>query len=193
VKPAKLLIIGKMPPPIGGVTVHVERLCSSLSGIAFPYLFYSLSGKNILRIAIKILYSTLVHLHTSNPYARLFFALYCRALGKKIIITYHGDIGRFGCVANKIDLLSIILASTPIVLNRQSFNSAVILNGNTRLITAFIPPQKKNLKSDIKIDKLIKEFRRKYSVLFSTNAYNVSFDKYGNEIYGISNLVNRLV
>jgi glycosyltransferase involved in cell wall biosynthesis len=183
------LLIGKIPPPIGGVTVHVERLCSKLKKMSYPYIFCNLSIKNAFIILKKILSVKIIHLHTSNPYIRLFFVVYCRLLFKVILITYHGNIGRFNTWKNRIDFFSIQFASIPIVLNQESFMRSCSINENTRLISAFIPP---NISEsyDIKTDKAIHDFSKHYEIIFSTNAHNVSFDTQGNEIYGISQLVN---
>jgi glycosyltransferase involved in cell wall biosynthesis len=186
----QLLLIGKIPPPIGGVTVHVERLCSKLKKMSYPYIFYNLSIKNAFIILKKILFVKIVHLHTSNPYIRLFFVLYCRLLFKNILITYHGNIGRFDAWKNRIDFFSIQFVSIPIVLNQESFMRSYSINKNTRLISAFIPPNIGEAYNDIKTDKVVHDFSKHYEIVFSTNAHNVAFDSQGNEIYGISQLVN---
>jgi glycosyltransferase involved in cell wall biosynthesis len=185
-----LLIIGKVPPPIGGVTIHVQRLYSKLKKISYPFVFFSLSIKNILIILRVILSVKIVHLHSSNPYIRFILALYCRLLSKKILITYHGNIGRFSIYKNQIDNLSIRLAFVPIALNQGSYMISRSINKNTRLISAFIPPDINELYDSVETEKKIYEFSKNYKLLFFTNAFNVSFDSRGKETYGISQLVN---
>lgn len=39
---AQILIIGKIPPPIGGVTIHIQRLIQCLQNNDIEYQYLSL-------------------------------------------------------------------------------------------------------------------------------------------------------
>jgi hypothetical protein len=181
-----ILIIGTMPPPIGGVTIHVERLINHLDDI-FEYKFVNLSilfAKNSIQDIIR---AKIIHLHTSNVYARLFFSLFTLFKLKSILITYHGNLLRYNSFLNFLDLLSVSFCSVPIVLNKHSESIALKYNSKTRLISSFIPPKNNiplphNIKRDIQI------LNNKGRV-FCTNAYNISFDAQKKEIYGIYDLL----
>jgi hypothetical protein len=88
-----------------------------------------------------------------------------------------------------VDIFSVKLVSIPIVLNRNSFVKVFSVNKNTRLISAFIPPDINRSLVDLETEEKIYSFSGRYSIIFSTNAFNVTFDLKGNEIYGISQLV----
>lgn len=45
---------------------------------------------------------------------------------------------------------------------------------------------------DIRLKNQLIQFRSKYCFIVATNAYNYSVDSYGNEIYGITDLINFL-
>ena len=110
-------------------------------------------------------------------------------LFKRVIITYHGNLGQFNTVRNFMDMISIIFSDVPILLNKHSFNKAFQLNNNARLLSAYIKPLKcVELPNHItdKIDKIVK----KHSFIYSTNAFRYVLDNNGEEIYSISLLIS---
>ena len=59
---------GKLPPPIGGVTIHISRLlfqANKETKFKTDILDYS-KEKNIFYICKKILFTELIHIHLSN-------------------------------------------------------------------------------------------------------------------------------
>ncbi|SEJ43873.1 Glycosyltransferase involved in cell wall bisynthesis [Dyadobacter sp. SG02] len=187
---AKLLIIGKMPPPIGGVSMHVKRLTESLRRKEFGFGFCDTGTTSVYRILIKIIEYNTIHIHVSNPAVQLATAIFCRLAGKKLIITYHGAWGRYDAVGNRAVKLSARLAYIPIVQERAGLVQALRCNPRSREISTYIAdpeirPLPASLQSEI-------AFRRKfYLATFCTNAWNVTFDKHGREIYGISEMIDR--
>ena len=186
----KLLIIGKTPPPVGGVAEHVKRLTQSLRRIGFNFDFCDLGKTSVFKILFKAATHRIIHIHFSNPAAQLAFAIFCRLTCKKLIITYHGCWGRYGIAGNRAVKLSACLAYVPIVQERVSLLEALRCNPRSREISTYIPdsrivPLPAQLQSEIAIR------RGYYQATFCTNAWNVTFDKYGQEIYGISEMINR--
>lgn len=184
-----ILIIGTIPPPIGGVTIHVSRLIEWLEKCNFPY-YELLKVNDLLRFTklIKIINFRAVHLHTSSPQLRLLLSIFCYIFRKKLIITYHGDLLRFKSIRNMFDLISVKLSTYPIVLNNKSYKIAKKYNKNSTIISAFLPPTSEKFLPKSLLKEII-NLKSKHKRLFCTNAYDVSFDKDGNEIYGISELV----
>ena len=182
----KILIIGKVPPPIGGVTIHVARLWDYFSN----FNEYSLLNLNKL-FSIKGFYTIIdhktIHLHTSNVYLRFLFALMGNIFRKNTIITYHGNLSRYSWFKNRFDYLSVQLCKVPIVINHNSYKLAKKMNSQSRLISAFIPPQHTDPLPKAVLE-AISELSINYTV-FCTNASNLSFDNSGKEIYGISDLI----
>lgn len=190
-KMCKLLIIGKTPLPIGGVTIHVQRLIELLDFYNVDYTYYDLSKFKFYSFCLSVCRSEYAHLHSSSPILRLFFALLCKIVKTKSIITYHGNIGRFGCIKNSFDRLSIIFAKIPVVLNNKSFIQARRLNKNTQLCSAYIPECLKNNNTlNSFTNSMIVYFKQHYKFIFCTNAFNIAYDKFGKEIYGIDFLVH---
>jgi glycosyltransferase involved in cell wall biosynthesis len=185
----KILIIGKLPPPIGGVTIHVNRLIEHLSLLHYSFSFRRLKVSTVVVLPFILGRIRKIHLHSSNPYIRLYVALLSKCFCVKSIITFHGNIGRYNFFLNLIDRLVIKLSTCPIVLNENSFKIASVINKRTKLVSAFIPPIGIEPLYNKDLDQ-IKQLRKTVSKLFCTNAYNVTIDKQRNEIYQISEIVN---
>ena len=185
----KILILGKKPLPIGGVTIHVNRLTALLDKVGQEYSFYDLQGFRILSFLRVIGTVDYAHLHSSSPLLRLLFAVICRFCNTKSMITYHGDLGRFSSFYNFIDYMSVKVVNIPILINKQSFNKAIRYNKNSVCISAYIPEVCQE-KLDVSVENKINELRQRVSFIVCTNASNFTLDKDGNEIYGIKLLVD---
>lgn len=100
----RCLIVGPLPPPRGGVSVHIERLMSALQseGISCAVLNEALKptpGVPHLRSIwpwtyLGILWrADVVHIQSSNHFVRLFHALAAGLLGCRSIHTVHSSRG----------------------------------------------------------------------------------------------------
>lgn len=185
----KILIIGKMPPPIGGVTVHVKRLTESLRQRGFGFAFCDPGNDSAISIFNKIVRHRIVHIHFSRPWLQLAFAIFCRVTGKKLIITYHGQWGRYNTFENYAVTLSSMLASVPIVQDHTSLCVARLRNKRARHISTFISSPDTAPISPMLAREIVDK-KKNYRHTFCTNAWNVTFDKTGREIYGISEMVH---
>jgi glycosyltransferase involved in cell wall biosynthesis len=183
----KVLILGKIPPPTGGVTVHVSRLLEFLQVQHVAHAFYSLSNP-VSSIFLEARKYKLIHLHSSNPYFRFIFAFYCLLLRKRLIQTYHGNLGRFGFFRNFFDMLSVVITAIPIVINRTSYQRALRLNKGTKLISAYISPFSSDpLPGDL--SNLLSRWKAELGYVFCTNASCLKFDHNGTEVYNGSQLI----
>ena len=187
---AKLLIIGKMPPPIGGVSIHVQRLTQRMRQMAFDFDFCDYGEVSILKVLFKIATHDTIHIHFSNPTAQVAMAVLCRLAGKRLMITYHGCWGRYRWLGNQAVALSARLAHLPIVQERTSLLQALRCNPRARQISTYITDPE-ILPLPAPLQAVIMCRRKHYQATFCTNAWNVTFDKNGREIYGISEMVNR--
>ncbi|GHA46208.1 hypothetical protein GCM10007103_29140 [Salinimicrobium marinum] len=185
------LILGKRPLPIGGVTIHVERLLHYLSAnnVSFEYLDLKKNSKQ--QIIMNIIMKKNIHLHSSNVYLRFLLTIFGKLTCKRIDLTLHGDLGRYESkIKNILDLLAIKLANKPVLLNNSSFNKAYKLNKNAFLGSSFIPPFSNSQNLDDSLMQTIHLMKKKIDFLFCTNAFNLAYDKNGQEIYGIFELID---
>jgi len=186
----RILIIGTIPTSagIGGVTIHVQRLLEWLdkNGIMYTLCDYkALSLKEQIRLMAQHQY---IHLHVSHPVLRIIYALIAKLMGKKLIFTIHGNLGRFNWLGNLLDKLAVKLSDVPIAINRQSYKKAMKWNKHAQLISAFIPPLTDGKAPEWAIQK-IDNLRMQGRRVFSTNASVHSFTPDGEEIYGIEFLI----
>ena len=187
-KKNKLLIIGKIPPPTGGVTIHVSRIIEKLSTEGFDHSFEILKITNFFNLTKSVLKHKNIHLHASNPYVHFLFSLFTKITGKILILTLHAEFGQHKIKFRRIlESFSLRLSSIPIVLNLKSFNLVQKINKNVILDSAYIKPINQ-ISLPKEVEHLINNKRIIYEKIFCTNAYNRVYDKYGKELYGIDEL-----
>ncbi|KAA0990025.1 glycosyltransferase family protein [Dyadobacter aurulentus] len=112
----------------------------------------------------------------------------CKIFSKRLVITYHGNWGRYNRAGNVAVILSCRLAYIPIVQNEDSFKKAFRWNKNAKLISAYLS-SRYIMPLDTEHMLRLLNFRKRYHIVVCTNAWNVTFDKHHQEIYGISALI----
>jgi glycosyltransferase involved in cell wall biosynthesis len=189
---SKVLIVGKLPLPIGGVRIHVQRLIEELEKREYAgFQFYDLDKNPWYQILFEIMKYRVVHLHTSNSWFQLLIAGFSKLFRTRLIITYHSNWGRYNGMRNVAEALSAFFASVPIVQNEESLSKANRMNKTAVLMSTFIPPVHLTPLVNSVLQE-IQRFKNQYRFLFCTNAWNVTFDKKGREIYGITELIKSM-
>lgn len=188
-KKSKLLLIGTLPVPIGGVSIHTKRLLLFLKKNNFNHSFYDYKKSSFKRGANLFFKSKLIHIHANNQLFLFLISLLCFVFFKKLIITVHGEYNCKGWFENFLESISMILSSVPILLNEIDYNKVKILNSQSKMITSFIPPIKE---PDLSVDitNKIKNLKNSTKSIFCSNAYKLAYDFNGKEIYGIIELID---
>ncbi len=180
-----LIIFGQQPPPIGGVTRHIQRLHEHLLA---DNIAHRIIGKNILTWLLPIYQAEVIHIHFSNPLAQYALATLGKMLGKPTIMTVHRDIDRYSGTKKRLHDIAIKSVSKPLVLNQRSYEIATVLHTKTEKISAFLPPvNSEELPKPIK--KKLENLKARFKVVCCTNAFDYALDQEGREIYQISQLV----
>lgn len=142
-----------------------------------------------MEVLDAILDHRIIYLNCSSSSFKFLIAAYAAIFRKKLVVAFHGNMGRHTGTDNLLDKLVLKLARLTVVLNKQSFDYALRYTRKVYLGTSFIPPIKpEHLNTDIKT--FIGHCREKFKVICSSNAHNVSFDSSGNEIYQVKFLLN---
>lgn len=184
---AEILLIGTIPMPIGGVTIYASRLTQRLEQSGLDFSFFDYRRDSAMLLAQFMWTSKLVHINASQPLFILMLVVLAKAMGKKVVLTYHGNIGRYGKIRNLFDRISLRMVDRPLVLNEESFLLAKSWNANTCLTTSFIGPSVNTpLQEDIA--RQLHVARESYDKIYATTAHNLAYDKNGQEIYGITRL-----
>ena len=187
----KILLIGSLPPPIGGVTIHIDRFFNTyLNNSVFELAILDIKKKTIftknkrikklINIIMFFLSSKLIHIHISNDYIKLLFALLSKLMIKKVVYTHHNSI-----VRNKfIFKLIYKLCDKIILVNDKEIDKVFVDNKKTEVIPAFLPPYK----FDDLPEKLNIEIK-KYDKLISTNCYMYNLIS-GKHVYGFDLIID---
>jgi len=184
----RLVIIGPLPPPRGGVSVHVERLLHWLchAGRAFGFVnTKTLMLKDLIKAAR---FADVAHVHISNSLRRMGVLVILRIFGVCPIITIHGDVGRHGRFRNFVETLTFRLAHAVITLNAHSFAAVGVLHSNVYRMSAFLPPAGNGELSG-KAAAVLRDARNNVEILFVTNCSSLDYHSNGKEIYGIRSLL----
>lgn len=186
----KIIIIGTLPPPIGGVSIYNKRLYDYLQNNELVDAdFIDYKRNEISQVLSAVMHHKIIYLNCSSSRFKIFLAIISRFFNKKFIVTFHGNLERHQWSVNLLDKMILKLATLTIVLNRQSLDYALRYSRKVLLGTAFIPPSvKEELSPEVR--DLVLSCRKKYKVVCASNAHNVSFDKSGNEIYQVRFLLD---
>lgn len=103
-----VLLFGKIPPPIGGVTVSVKNLILALKA---KNVLVDLFGLNMTKVRYD-----LAHIHYSSLLKRLLGVILARIFARKVIFTVHG---KFLDMDNFYNKYSVKLSDGVIVLNEN--------------------------------------------------------------------------
>lgn len=188
IKP-QILITGPTSP-IGGVTVHVNRLVQSLESKEVLFTFKKLSVKNIPAIIFNIPFHKIFHLHTSRLSFMFLMAAYCKLFNTQSILTYHAEVGVYSGLNRWFEKQALRLIDTPIMLNTKSLRFAQSINKKAVQISSFLPPilEEEPLKN-IAIQK-IQSLKKEHTAIFCTNAFKRFTMPSGKDVYGIGSLIN---
>lgn len=177
----KIGIIGKVPPPFGGVTVHVSRLYDYVNSSNLNYKAFLISSFKDLK---KFLKSDIIHLHQNNPYMRFCLIIISKLFLKKCICTLHRDHDRDKGLKKTLTIVSLFFTDKWIVLNNRSFEFFKKFNNNVILSTSFIPPSMEIVNSEQEIINQIKKIKKSYKLVICTCAHHYRVHE-GKDIYGI--------
>lgn len=187
-KDLHILIAGPLPPPIGGVTIHVQRLLHHLKQHQIPHSHIGRSILQLVSALIKPSKANIVHIHYSNALVRWASVLLFKFKGFQIITTIHRDLNRDSGILKLMTVSSIKNSDRTIVLNDESLQTAKTIADHCIKHSSFIPPVNP-LELNTKIQSSINSFKQNKTKVFCTNAFDLAYDKSGDEIYQISNLV----
>lgn len=193
----RLLIVGRVPPPYGGVSVHLHRLLQYLEAQNFPFEFGDLSGGstsnfincgNIFRLIFTLISrpNYVVHCHASNPLLVILVGLLAILRNQKAIYTLHGEGNLLVCENGPLllkNLLRFVLrkATRIITINSNCYTRAsqlVSSDDKVLQMPAYLPPTPSELMSQAIPDE-IDRFLGEHTVSFASQG------TFGNKFNGV--------
>ncbi|MHA0857848.1 glycosyltransferase family 4 protein [Paenibacillus sp. CMAA1364] len=205
----KIIMVGPMPPPIGGISVHIKRLQERLQteGIHCDIYnemnesrieenIYSLHGYKRFLFKIPFIRGDLFHFHSINRTVRILLGCYSM-LGKKVILTVHGE-----------SLMQQINHSKPFIRflllkSLQRIDQIICVNDKNTLelirlgisehkvstIPAYIQPVERE-SDDLKIPDTVLTFMKDTKFVITANGFIRFHEK--KDLYGVDILIDLL-
>ncbi|MWV43694.1 glycosyltransferase [Paenibacillus sp. HJL G12] len=202
----KLIMVGPVPPPLGGISVHIHRLSAVIRTHHVDYVIYNEfniadAERHILPIGsykrfllkIPFIQGDLFHFHSIDPRMRMLLGIY-KALGKKIMLTVHGEslsmqlqeaspLSRKLLLASlkRIDCIVCVSESTTQMLTRLGFRDDRVCT-----VPAYIHPVERN-DDELAIPAEVHRFMDQAEFLISANGFVRPLQE--GDLYGIDLLV----
>ena len=194
-KKLKILITGPVPPPAGGISIHIQRLSYLLqdefdidfideSGLKKPGI-HNMRSPDIFTYLKKVAASDILFIHSGNRLFKKIHLLTGRLFAKKVVTTIHGYGKRRMQPFRFIDGLFFRLAHKIILVNAEIKDKVPLPAGKCVLKHAFLPPVMKNEPAlPTTITAWIEKARSKNEVIICANASKLGL--YQNEdLYGL--------
>lgn len=205
----RLMMVGRTPPPYGGVTVHLNRLAQHLEAENYPFLFCDLSGRsnpnklfvrcrNIIELIWNLLFKRydMVHCHASNPWLFLLIdVVVALILRRKTIYTLHGEGNLLLCETGPFLVRTLLRgafkrAARIITINSSCYERSLCFAASSRNVLqmpAYLPPTSAEMASQRYSDQ-IELFFADHSLCFASqgtfgNDYK-GFDLYRFDLLG---------
>jgi len=201
----KFIIYGILPPPFGGVSIHLKRFKKYLEDSKKNFVFLQSNNSYRKHMFRKLFFSqinfqkNIIHLHGFQTGKKLPFLLFLMLFfNKKVIITIHND--RFLLDYNSLKNIKKVIAKifyfnvSHIISVNSDSKFCFIPDNKISVIHAFIPPTSDE--TEVKqLPDFFHKIRHKHKFLITANASRISFYK-NQDLYGIDlsiELMKRLI
>jgi glycosyltransferase involved in cell wall biosynthesis len=192
----RVLLIGTIPPPIGGVSMHLQRFFDKYAKDDEYYIdVLDLKKKESLRDKKKLSFIKLflfivsfqvIHLHVSNN-LKIMVAILSKLLGKKVVYTHHNI-----RIDNYFLFKIFMMFVDELILVNDKDISDKVKQYDYQLIPAFLPST-----DETPLPLELSEQLSKFEMILSTNCFQMTFidnkDLYGFDlcVSAFSSLVNK--
>lgn len=131
----RILLIGPMPPPFGGVSIHIKRLSVILENdFEIDFIdesrivkgaYFNIRSLNFILYLNKVLHSNLLYIHSGKRFLKYFHILVGIIFFKKIILTIHSYRVPRKIILKFSDELFFRLANLIVVVNPDILKSQI--------------------------------------------------------------------
>jgi len=146
----QILIIGPIPPPFGGVSIHIKRLSNLLKDdFDFDFIdesrekkkeYPNIRGENFLLYLKKVKDSDLLYIHSGKNILRVLHIIVAKFFLKKVILTIHSYTKKIPRIVSFLISIVFRMANTVIIVNSETKTQLILPERKYILKEAFIPP-----------------------------------------------------
>lgn len=199
---SSVLLIGPLPPPKGGISIHLDRLTLALRQRGIP--FEVLNESRRINEQARSLRSTapptyirmlkqadVVHIHTGNPALRLFHAVAARLCGARTLITLHSHKKMTGTKRAFRDMLvraACRVADKTIAVSQKIASETGI---EATIVPAYLEPGTDEEFVSDEVAKWVAHQKQNGRKIVSMNASNTARIE-GTDLYGCDLLIEAL-
>jgi hypothetical protein len=188
------LLIGTLPEPKGGISVHMQRLRGLMQSVGWTVRVVhegrrprsdavNLRRGAVVRYFKALIWADCVHVHTSNVWLRLGHALLARTLRRRLAVTFHS--GRETGVELIAARLAARLADTPIYVSKAVAHHI----GVEGLVQpAFLPPDEGEWGVPCAVDVWIADQKAEGRLVITSNAPFLA-QHASQDLYGLDTLI----
>ncbi len=194
-KKKKMLLVGPVPPPAGGVSIHLWRLKHLLSDSFEIDLvdesrnikpaFFNIRQKKFFTYWKKIVWSDFLFIHSGLNALRFFHILSAKLLGRKIVMTLHAYPEEKSGLNRWLDERLFSWCDVLISVNAEMLERVSLPKHKTFVQYAFLPPvmeEEKELPQ--KVQQLLSEQKAAGKKIIVSNAWRL--DRFNNQdVYGV--------
>jgi glycosyltransferase involved in cell wall biosynthesis len=201
----RIALIGPYPPPIGGVSVHIQRLARVLQECGLDYIIFDEANEkkivkdlnyqpisNFKLWLLKYLFwckDKVIHYHSRNWYVIFLLSITAIIHHSKLIVTLHSfreEPNNFNVFQKLFFRYAIKMVHHFIAVGENEKNKLIQYNCDPKkisVIPAFIVPKYQE-EDDKLIPSSIWDFMKNNDINIVANAFQISFYK-GQDLYGI--------
>lgn len=200
----KCVFIGKLPEPIGGVTVFNQRRFEQLKKINKNIVLLEPTPKNVFKLISAIRFSDIIHISAQNS----LLIITCAFISpRSSIVFYDHNSSRhfegFNSIKKKIYELffykkcrDIVLVDQHLSIHYKIFEKYQDLKAKFSVLSAFLPP------SDLELPLVISSYdrdlyqiyenssRSKLRNVILTSAFQPNLDSRGKDVYSIDKIID---
>jgi glycosyltransferase involved in cell wall biosynthesis len=191
----KILLIGPVPPPTGGISIHIKRLSILLENdYSIDFIdevhtiktnYFNIRSLNLFTYIKKIFCSDLVFIHSGSYILRIFHVIMSKLFFKKIILTFHSYPLKHNKTVNGIEKFVYKKASKIIIVNKNVFENIKLPQFKCIVQNAFLPPDMQTEPElPVAIIEWINKSKSNGKIIMCANAWQLQIFN-NEELYGL--------
>lgn len=190
-----MLLVGPVPPPAGGVSIHLWRLKHLLDdqfeidlvdeSRNIKAAYFNIRQKKFLRYWKKVAWSDFLFIHSGLNALRFFHILSAKLLGKKIVLTLHAYPEEKSGLNRWIDERFFGWCDIIISVNAEMLERVTLPAKKTFVQYAFLPPVMQEEKElPAAVQQLLSTQKAQGKKIIVSNAWRL--DRFNNQdVYGV--------